>query len=223
MTWLPDFWKVEPPYWDDKPVLIVGTGPSLKDFDHARLQGMGYVLAVKQAWRNLPFADAVCGIDIPWMGWESENLTALAKIKPVYLAVPDQKIKGERVPDATYLIRSRAGTGLSNNPAVIESGGNSGFGALNIAWLKRAKKIALFGYDYSGVHHTPEHYAARNRPADANDRYLVRWAKNYDAVTRQAQVAGVTILNACPGSNVTAFPKVTHDEAFELIRQWDKK
>lgn len=219
MIWTPTFDRVEPPYWDDKPVLIVGTGPSLKDFDHSRVEGLGYVLAVKQAWRNLPFADAVFGLDIPWMEWERENITDLAQRIPLYLAVPDQRLQGERIPGAIYLVRSRETNSMSDIASKIESGGNSGHGALNLAWLKQAKTIFLFGYDYDGVHHTPEHYAARKRPENANSGYLKRWARNFDPVRRQADSRGIEIFNASPESSVTAFKKVTHEQALEHLHR----
>ena len=38
--------KIKQPFWDDKPVAVVGGGPSLSDFDFEQLRG-AHVLAIK--------------------------------------------------------------------------------------------------------------------------------------------------------------------------------
>jgi len=37
---------------------------------------------------------------------------------------------------------------LSDDPGAICSGGSSGFGAVNLAWLKRSRRMILLGFDY---------------------------------------------------------------------------
>lgn len=189
-------------------------------FDHSALDGLGYVVAVKQAWVDLPFADAVVGVDLPWMGWAGAELERLAREKSVYLAVPDQRLQHDPIPGATYLRRLRSDNHFSDDPHSLECAGNSGFAALNLAWLKRARRIVLFGFDFHGVHHAPGHYAARNRPVNANDRYLARWAVNFNSIQAQIERAGAMVVNASPNSVITAFPKVSQAEALRKLRTW---
>ena len=201
------------PYWDT--AIIVGTGPSMIGFDFDRLRNRGPVLAVKEAYHDLPFCDAVFGLDLPWMRWGAEPLAALAKRKPLYLAVPDQEIDHTFIPGAIYLRRSRRCDAFSDNPDTIEAGSNSGFGAVNLAYLKRAKTIILFGFDYSGQHYCPQRY--QTRPEDHNRRYLPLWADNFHATLGQLHAGGVTVINASPKSVVSAFPKFSHEQALEHL------
>jgi hypothetical protein len=134
----------------------------------------------------------------------------------VYLSVPVGMREDQYtiVPNAIYLDRIRVTNTLSTNPKKIESGGNSGFGAVNLAFLKKAKTIYLFGFDYSpsGGHYCPDRY---NQPVNHNARYWPRWGDNFINIKDQIAVAGVTIINASPESTVKAFPKVSIAKAMD--------
>lgn len=202
--------KVDAPWWSDKPVLVVGTGPSLKGFDLGRLQGLGYILAVKAAIHDLPFADAGFGLDLPWMKREYDFLSKLTM--PLYLSIPvDHPENAPAMENAIYLRRRRRHDGLSENPEEIESGGNSGFGGFNLATLKRAKLIYLFGFDYTGSHYCPEHY--KHQTPGQNAVYLSRWATNFTPAMPQLKRLGIKVKNASPNSNVRDFEKCTLEEA----------
>jgi len=210
-----NFGAVGPPWWGDRPCLIVGTGPSLHGFDLARLRGLGHVLAVKEAYHELPFADAVFGLDLPWMEHERVQLTALAARLALYLAVPDDRAVD--IPGATYL-RQLAGYHLSRKADTINAGGHSGFGALNFAYLKRAKTVYLFGFDYSGAHY----YADGRYTRDQVKSYSV-WAAAISAVKPQLTHAGLNVVNVSPASLVQAYPKVSVEQALLDLRSYPGK
>lgn len=200
--------------WSDKPVLIVGTGPSLIGFDLSRLQGLGYVLAVKESVWDLPFADVCFGLDLPWMRRQGDRLQQLTM--PVYLAVPDQHPPVKRyTPSAIYLRRIRVGNGLSVNPEEIECGGNSGFGALNLAFLAGSRQIYLFGFDYTGSAYCPERYT--HHPPHHNARYLPRWGENFRGTIPQIEAAGISVINASIVSTVDAFRKSSPSAVLEHL------
>lgn len=88
----------------------------------------------------------------------------------------------------------------------MHSGGNSGYQAANLALHTGARRIVLVGYDmrrgadgrahWHGDH--PPHM--NNAPPDA----LSRWVRAFDSVPATLP-ADVEIINATPGSAVTAF------------------
>jgi hypothetical protein len=205
---LPPLGRVEGPWWDDKPLAIVGTGPSLKGFDFSRLDLPGVrVLAVKEAVWDLPFADCVFGLDRPWINRQAERLNALTMEK--VFSVEEEYRPCAIVEGATYILRTRH-PGLSEDPAQIQSGGNSGFGAFNLAYLKRARRIALFGFDYRDGHYCEDRY--HWYAPGQNARYWTNWGGNFTACLPQLARAGIDIINASPTSTVRAFPKCTIDE-----------
>lgn len=213
---VPEFSKVGPPYWDDRPLLIIGSGISLKGFEFNRLNGLGRILAVKEAVFDLPFADACFSLHIPWFRTRAKELPELAKRLELYFAIPkgmSEKQYDPIVPGAIYLDRVRINNGfVTDDPGKIESGANSGFGAVNLAYHKRAKLIYLFGFDYSPTagHYCQDRYLD---PAAHNARYWLNWAGNFLQVRHQVAAAGMTIINASEHSTVTAFPKVPIETA----------
>lgn len=214
----PPLSSISEPWWDDKPLAIVGAGPSLKGFDFSRLDLPDVrVLAVKETIWDMPFAHAVFGLDRPWINRQADKLRAL--ICEVYLAPTG--MDGDNVAyiaNATYLALERRQGGFSDNCGVLESGGNSGFAAVNLAYLKRAKQIVLFGFDYTeqgGHHYSAERY--HWYPQGRNARYWKNWGDNFQACLPQLKKHGVTIINASPISSVAAFPKVTIDAGCEYL------
>lgn len=213
---LPPLGRVEPPYWDDKPLAIVGCGPSLRGFDFTKFHNSDFrVLAIKEAFRDLPFAECVFGLDRPWINRQAEELSKLAM--PKVLSVEHEYGPCAVIDGALYIQRSRF-AGLSDDPAVIQSGANSGFGGFNYAYLKRAKRIALFGYDYTdqkGEHYDPERYHWY-KPGQ-NARYWRNWGDNFIDCKAQLARAGVEVMNASPITTVIAFPKCTIEDGLEWL------
>lgn len=220
----PVFGEVQPPFWNDRPVIIVGTGPSLKGFDFEQLRGLGWVLACKESMFSLPFADAIFGLDIPWMRARHDYLAERAKTCEVYLSAPGQRLHLFRnVPGAIYLRRLRSSNMFTMDPGAIECGANSGFGAINLALIKRAKTIFLFGFDYSGgakiaEHYNQERYDEREAWGNGVTNYFPRWAQHFDETVPQLKRMRVDIFNASPDSNVTAYERITHAQAFDRLR-----
>lgn len=216
-NWRPEFASIDAADWGDRPVAVIGTGASMKGFDFERLRGRWRVLAVKESWRDLPFADTVFGLDIPWMNWAASEIAALCGRMNVALAVPDQELALTPISGPLWLKRTSRCDALSDDPTTIECGGNSGFGAFNFAYLKGAKRIVLFGFDYGGAHYCEDRYVTR--PPNQNSRYMAGWARNFDATRAQLDRAGVSVLNASPSSLVDAFPKVSHEEALQRLHR----
>ena len=90
-----EFSRVGQPFWDDKPVAIVGTGPSLTGFDfHRILDCSCHVLAVNNSVFDLLNADAVFSLDFRWIANNASRLRALARKMQVYLSVTEPTIPG---------------------------------------------------------------------------------------------------------------------------------
>lgn len=217
----PTFGRVQPPMWDDgRPVIIVGTGPSLKGFNLFQLKGAGWVLACKESMFDLPFADAIFGLDIPWMRTRHDYLAERAKGCEVYLSAPDQRLHLFRnIPGAVYLKRMRSADTFIMDPEAIECGGNSGFGAINLALLKHAKEIYLFGFDYTEGHYNQAKYDEREAWGAASMNYFPRWATTFDGTVDQLKRLKVKIWNASPDSNITAYERISHESALNRIHR----
>lgn len=211
---------VDQPWWNNGTVAIVGGGPSLVDFDFQRLRG-ATVLAVKGAIFDIPWADAGYGVDWPrFLEWK-DRLAGLPM--RIYWGVDRERLaECPAAENITYLERTE-GEQISDDPSTVFCGGTSGFGALQVALLKKARRIILFGFDYQGdwrvaenFHHNPKHYDKRRRQAVENWRM---WASYFDNVAWVARSRDVEIINASTMSQISAYPKVTPDEGVALLHR----
>src|SRR5580765_4838948 len=121
--------KIGKPFWDNKPVAVIGGGPSLKGFDFEALCGC-HVLAVKGSMFDIPWADAGFGLDMPrYMEWR-ERLAALPC--RVYWAVPEDQLTKTGPPPSKNItfLKRLDGENISYDPGEIYGGGTSGFGSI---------------------------------------------------------------------------------------------
>lgn len=184
---------------------IVAGGPSLVGEDLTKLEGRT-VLVVNDAVRHLPKATAAFSAD---RNWAMRRLPDLRSFKgEKYLAI------GYEIPDPTiHNLRKSREPGLSSDPGVICSC-SSGYGALNVAFLKGAKKIFLLGFDYTqgGRHWYPE-----RGTRGINGIGFVAWAQRYGTTLPQLLEAGVQVWNANPASRIECFPKISFSDLLKKI------
>lgn len=108
---------------------------------------------------------------------------------------------------------------LTDEPGVLGWGGNGGFHALNLAVQFGARRIILVGYDLhipggrrDQVHWHGAHGRGLNNPAPS---ILAKWRATFDAAAPRLKALGVEVLNASPASALTAYPKVSLEEALK--------
>lgn len=173
---------------------IVAGGPSARRFDPSALDNKN-VLAVNDAIhrlissRSLTPAVAVFSADHRWVRRNRVFLESFGGEKYFSIALdtwPDcMGISG-----ATYLHRGYGG-GLSEDPRALEVGGNSGYAAINLAYLRGAQSIHLVGFDML--------------PADGEK--FQHWAPRFRTMIPQLTARGVQVLNHNPDSAIDAFQK----------------
>jgi hypothetical protein len=205
---------VGPPYWDDRPVALVGGGPSLVGFDLERLRPL-HVVGVKASMFDIPWADAGFGLDtLTFKEWR-ERFAALSF--PVFWAIPEHDLIGKQPQAPNVVLLKRTGRfELSRDPAVINGGGTSGYGALELALHKRANKIVLLGYDYSipasgDFHHNERHYVEKRAQSPSAWKM---WTKNFDKAARELP-SGVEVINASPHSQIAGFPRTAIEDGLQ--------
>lgn len=198
-AWFPD--------WRGRACVVVGSGPSAGGLDLGQAEGRAEILCVNESWRLAPFARVLYACDGAW--WRVRG------------GVPDfggLRVTGDERAARTYgLQRVRIETANDRlqlrRAGVIGYGGNSGFQALNLALQFGASRIILAGFDMTladGVHWHGAHGGGLRNPSAQS---LARWARVLDAQAPLLQRLGVTVLNVSPVSALTAFPKVSLEDA----------
>ena len=205
-------------------ILIVASGPSVQGVDLTAVPPRVHVIAVNGAIEWCPVVDSFFSLD------PSPYVRRLVRTpRPgvhYYMAVPDSY--GERdapcishrdAPDAhiTYLRRLVGGgylsarNALSEDPGAIHTG-NSGWGALGLAYHMRPRKVALLGVDANGAGHA--YVDIPQRPGELDHLPLL-----FASACDQLEARGIQVRNGSPESNVTCWPRVDANAALRWLER----
>lgn len=99
--------------------------------------------------------------------------------------------------------------GLSADPAVLHTGGNSGYQAVNLAKLFGARRVALLGYDMRFIGGR-KHWHEDHRDRNPDERRLPLWAAEFE--TMLPDLGDTEVINCTPGSAITCFPYADIEE-----------
>lgn len=179
---------------------VIASGPSLQGFDFDKLPDGYRIGANKSAW--IANCDALVTIDGRfWRGHQREIADFTGPKYVTELVVENQPTHGAHI--------SKRGrfNGLSESLEHL-TGTNSGFAALNIAYLLGYTEIAMLGFDFKwsdGKSHFHNGYPWQSRNTHSQ---LGRWAREFNHTVDQFAAKNVNVINFVgpQGSNVTAFP-----------------
>lgn len=207
-------------------VVIICSGMSLRNVDLTRLKQKNcYIITVNGAGAQIDYAHAWFTLD-PW-GLNGPQLPPNHCGK-LYAAVPDDygtpyaRAHAHRVTPnykVTLLHRLMSHNmvdvssdtaykmGLSEDPSCINTG-NSGYGAINLAYHLRPKRIILLGMDAGiGYFYTDN---ARNRPLNT----LPLLCKS---ALPQLQNSNIEIINGSQISKILCYPRMAPNDAINLL------
>jgi hypothetical protein len=206
------------PEWDGEPAIVAASGPSLtpdviKKCRMTRWLDGWRVLAINDVYKVMPWADALYAADMSWWnvhkGAEPFHGRRYTSTCPSPLEYCDDKRESMKQFPKVTLVNATAGAGFSNNPNCIHYGepGHSGFQAVNLALLLGARLVVLVGFDYRFIdgkaHFFGDHPNGIRQFEESKTRELAK-AFNTAPCAR--------ILNATPGSLVSAYPNVGLDD-----------
>lgn len=157
---------------------VLATGPSMSQAVADSVQGRCKVVAVSDAYRLAPWADALVSSDAAWWNQHPEALNFAGK---KYGAMPDFKpVEGvERLK--------------------IGSGTNSGLLGLHVAVMLGATTILLAGFDLGGSHFFGPHPAPlKNTTPERFEVFKKQFA--------HFKPRSVRIVNCTPNSGLTCYP-----------------
>ena len=216
--------------WEGLTAVCIASGPSLTKeqvdrVQKAQAEGVK-VGVVNDNYLIAPWADLLYFADLRWWNWHKEGLPkrwpwasfSADEVRNAFVAFKGQKISidngGNSVTDKSVcVLKNHGGTGLSDNPTGIHTGSNSGYQLLNIMYLAGVKKIILVGYDmkFDGN----RSHSHDGHKIKVHECAYKGFGRNFSTTKGQLEKAGVQVLNATPGSTISAFPKVSLEEALK--------
>jgi hypothetical protein len=198
------------PRWPGELVVVAATGPSLTQ-EQAELCRGHRVIAVNDAYKLFPFADALYACDGAWWfhhhgcpDFKGEKWSSHGRVGKNDKTAVAQKFGLE-------LVLGKDGNGFSLDPACIHYAGNSGFQAANLALLFGGNPIVLVGFDMRLLG-KQRHFFGDHQGKLVNVGDPKRWVKHYDVAAARLP-EHVRVINATPGSALKCFPMMTLTEA----------
>jgi hypothetical protein len=105
-------------------------------------------------------------------------------------------------------------TGLSLHPNKINTGGNSGYQAVGLAYLWGAAKIVLLGYDSQRTG-GKGHFHGEHPEGLPNDPPLAEFARRMIQLGADLRAQGVLVFNASRETAITCFERMPIAEALK--------
>lgn len=202
------------PDWTGETAIVVASGPSAADVPLEIAKGKARFLAVKDGWRLCPWADVLYACDHHW--WEAHR--GVVQFEGQRIAYDRRTVeKWNGISFLQVEIKRHIQSLRFDEKGRVGWGWNSGFHAINLAAQFGIAKMILVGFDMRvdrGRHFFGDHPYTSNNPSEKN---VARWAKHLDSQAPVLAERGIEVVNCSPVSAVTAFPKMTLEQALGLV------
>ncbi len=203
-----EIWAVEP-MWRGEVVVCIGGGPSLTQAQVDGCRGRARVIAINDAYRRAPWADILYFCDHRW--WQWHRATSEFRAVTSARVTLDARV-ADADPGVRYVHNEGARKGLCLEPGHVFNGRNSGYQAINLAVQLGVARIVLLGYDMraaDGKTHWFGDHPTQTKPTIFGTTFLP-W---FETLSEQLDELGVEVVNATPGSALTAFPMTSLKDA----------
>lgn len=208
------FWKVPATLWQGETVFIVGGGPSLKGMD---LSGLAErrTIAVNNAFRITPNPDVIFYADTRWWGWNGKEIALDFPGRVISTCSASQAFLDPRVcrMGRCYRFTEEGGAALSHDPTLL-AGPDSGYMAMNLAYLFGAKRVVLLGFDMGFVN-GEAHWHKDHEVPTPESNYTDLFAPRYPALVKALKEVGVEVIRCTP-SRLDYIPEVPLQAALAL-------
>jgi hypothetical protein len=203
--------KSVPRIFEGQAVYIIGGGPSLKDFDFSLLEHLN-VIAINKAFLSYPESNVLFFMDKRFYKWYEKEIDLFKGLKFTNKPVP--------VKEDIINLKDTGKEGLETDPFCIRHGNNSGYGAINLAFLMGAKRIYLLGYDMSSISPTQTHFHSGYKEFNVTHNpkvYKDNMIPYFDKLVQPLKTKGIEIYNANKNSKLKCFPFCTLQNALDDI------
>ena len=197
------------PDWHGHTCVIAASGPSLSDEDVVRVEhSTARCIAINTTFRKFDHADVLYACDYLWLKHHK------AEFMPRFngRVWTQDRAAAEQFHFKYVRHAARDGLGRGNT---LHVGGNSGHGAINLAYLFGARRILLIGYDMREIggrkHWHPDHPS----PCVQKQQFG-EWIHKFRKLADDLKAAKCEVINCTPNSALQCFPM--GDLATELAK-----
>lgn len=150
--------------------------------------------------RLAPWADALYACDYAWWATNLTDWAEFRGVKFTWCELAAREFGLCHVP-------SRKAPGLGRDR--VHTGGNSGYQAVNLAYLLGAARIVLLGFDMQKSGGRSHWHGDHRRLNNPTPDLLRRWVENFEALAGELQAEGVEVINCSRQTALRCFPRAT--------------
>lgn len=187
---------------------LIGGGPSLKDFDFNLLTHKK-TISINKAFLYVPNTDVLYWSDSVFYNGHSKYIHKFNGLKVTNKPKP--------VKEDIINLKHTGRTGLELDPSALRSGNNSGYAAINLAYHLGAKNIVLLGYDMACTQTDTHFHGGYDLGHPDKHFYERQMIPYFESLVQPLKDEGVNVFNANPESKLECFPKITLEQALNLV------
>lgn len=178
----------------------MASGPSLTDEQIALVEHSDVLtIAVNNSYEKLQHPDVVYACDYLW--WKLNHMKAKQNIPRRQLWTQD-RAAAEQFQLSHIQWEGKDGLGKRG----LRVNGNSGAGAINLAYHFGARRILLVGMDMKPGPNGEKHWHPDHPKPLVQGQQFEEWRKKMGVLAADLKTEGVTVVNCTPGSALTCFP-----------------
>ena len=194
-------------------VVVCASGPSFSSEDAAaiaaaRAENRVRVVVVNESWRRIPTADVLYAHDGKWWAYR------IADVRAGFAGeLWTQDVAAARRHGLNG-IKAYRREGLTREARSINVGGNSGYGAINLAYLFGARRLLLVGFDMRPVDGLSHWHGDHAAPLSVRQPFHA-WIPRFAKLAADLKADDVEVVNCSAASALTCFPKASLEDALE--------
>jgi hypothetical protein len=201
--------------WPGSVIVCIASGPSLtiddvslvEEWRTAPVREPRRVIVVNTTYKAAPWADVLYACDAAWWNLHIQDVRESFAGEPWTLQ--NFAAKKHRL----HEMPSDAKPGLGRK--VMHLGGNSGYQAVNMAYLFGARRIILLGYDMQRTGGR-SHWHGDHPKGLRNTSPFASWIARFKVLAKDLREAGVEAVNATRETALLGFERVDLREALRL-------
>lgn len=181
-------------------VVCLACGPSLVPADVDACRGKATVIAVNDAWRLAPWADALIASDAAW--WRvHQGVPAFPGLK--FCLEPSAATW-----PGVQILQNTGSEGLEAEPTGLRTGRNTGAAAINLAVHFGASRVILLGYDMDAKDEAHSHFFGAHPLGLRGGSPYALFRQMFATMVEPLRNLDVHVVNCSRQTALTCFPRM---------------
>jgi len=188
--------------WENETVVIFGSGNSITDeqIEKARELQCSYI-AINDTYKRAEFADVLYACDYKWWNMHFEEILFNGELWT-------QDLRAKREFGLNWVLGKNK-NGLGGD--CVHFGGNSGYQAINLAYLWGAKRIILLGFDCNLINGKSHWFGQHPQGLNQVQNFSI-WISNFTSLAKDLAEQNIEVINCSMQSALECFKKVKIEE-----------